>query len=54
MQYTLERILSDFLSDIFLIFFMNIEMSTELYNGEKPVAQFSGAMTYIRTMGYQY
>ena len=35
MQYTLERILSDFLSDGFLIFFKNIEMSMELYNGEK-------------------
>ena len=35
MQYTLERILSDFLSNVFLIFFMNIEMSIVLYNGEK-------------------
>ena len=34
MQYTLERISSDFLSDVFLIFDMNIEMSMELYNGE--------------------
>ena len=35
MQYTLERILSDFLSDGFLIFFKNIEMSMDLYNMEK-------------------
>ena len=35
MQYTLERILSDFLSDGLLIFFKTIEMSMELYNGEK-------------------
>ena len=34
MQYTLERILWDFSSDVFLIFFMNIEISIELYNGE--------------------
>ena len=39
MQYTLEIIFSDFLSDGFLIFFKNIEMSMELYNGEKSVAQ---------------
>ena len=45
MQYTLERILSDFLSNVFLIFFMNIEMSIVLYNGEKPVAQPSVAVT---------
>ena len=45
MQYRLERILSDFLSDVFLIFFMNIELSMELYNGEKPVAQHSVDMT---------
>ena len=44
-QYTLERILSDFLSDGFLIFFKNIEMSMELYNGEKSVAQPSFVMT---------
>ena len=36
MQYTLEIILSDFLSDVFLIFVMNIETSMELYNGGKP------------------
>ena len=35
MQYTLERILSDFLSDVFLIFFMNIEISMVLNNGKK-------------------
>ena len=39
MQYTLDIIFSDFLNDVFLIFFMNIEMSMELYIGEKPVAQ---------------
>ena len=44
-QYTLERILSDFLSDVFVIIFMNIEMSMELYNVEKPVAQPSIVMT---------
>ena len=47
MQYTLERILSDFLSDGFLIFFKNIDMSMELYNGEKSVAQPSVVMTYV-------
>ena len=36
MQYTLEIILSDFLSD---------EMSMEIYNGEKSVAQPSVVMT---------
>ena len=45
MQYTLERIISDFLSDGFLIFFKNIEMSMELYNGEKSVAKPSFVMT---------
>ena len=45
MQYTLERILSDFLSDGFLIFFKNIEMSMELYNRKKSVAQPSVIMT---------
>ena len=40
MQYTLERILSDFLSDGFLIFFKNIEMSMELYNREIGSAAF--------------
>ena len=45
MQYTLEIILSDILSDVFLIFFMNIEMSVKLYNGVKPDAQPSVAMT---------
>ena len=45
MQYTLEIILSDFLSDGFLIFFKSIEMSMELYNGEKSVAQPSFVMT---------
>ena len=45
MQYTLERILSGFLSDGFLIFFKNIEMSMEPYNGEKSVAQPSVVMT---------
>ena len=34
MQYTLERILSDFFSNVFLIFFMHIEMSIVLYNGK--------------------
>ena len=38
MQYTLERILLDFSSDVFLIVFMSIEMSMVLYNGEKHVA----------------
>ena len=51
MQYTLERILSDLLSDGFLIFFKNIEMSMELYNGEKSVAQPSFVVTYIRPTG---
>ena len=41
MQYTLQRISSDFLSDGFLIFFENIEMSMELYNGEICCAAFS-------------
>ena len=45
MQYTLERILSDFLSDGVLIFFKNIEMSMELHYGEKSVAQPSFVMT---------
>ena len=45
MQYTLERILSDFLSGDFLIFFKNIEMSMELYNGKKSVVQPSVVMT---------
>ena len=45
MRYTLEIILSEFLSDAFSIFSMNIEMSMELYNGEKPVAQPSVVMT---------
>ena len=45
MQYTLERILSDFLSYGLLIFFKNIEMSMELYNGGKSVAQPSFVMT---------
>ena len=45
MQYTLERILSDFLSDGFLILFKTIEMSMEFYNGEKYVAQPSFVMT---------
>ena len=45
MQYALERILSDFLNDVFLIFFKTIEMSMELYNGEKSVAQPSFVMT---------
>ena len=44
-QYTLERILSDFLSDGFLIFFKNIGTSMKLYNGEKSVAQPSFVMT---------
>ena len=39
MQYTLERILSDFLSDGFLIFFKDIEISMELYNEKKSEAQ---------------
>ena len=34
--------------------FMNIEMSMELYNGGKHVAQPSVVMTQIRPMGYQY
>ena len=45
MQYSLERILSDFLSDFFLIFLMNIEMSMVLYNGKNPVAQPSVVVT---------
>ena len=45
MQYTIERILSDFLRNVFLIFFVNIEMSMELYDREKPVAQPSVVMT---------
>ena len=45
MRYTLEIILSESLSDAFSIFSMNIEMSMELYNGEKPVAQPSVVMT---------
>ena len=45
MQYTLEAILSDFKSDVFLIFYMSIEMSMVLYNGEKPVAQPSVVVT---------
>ena len=42
MQYTLERILSGFLSDGFLIFFKDIEMSMELYNEKKSEAQADG------------
>ena len=38
MQYTLERILLDFSSDVFLIVFMSVEMSMVLYNGKKHVA----------------
>ena len=45
MQYTLEAILSDFLSDVFLIFFMSIEMSMAVYYGKKPVAQPSVVVT---------
>ena len=45
MQYTLEGILSDFYCDVFLIFFMSIEMSMVLYNGEKTVALPSVAVT---------
>ena len=45
MQYSLEGILSDFYTDVFLIFFMSIEMSMVLYNGEKPVAQPSVVVT---------
>ena len=45
MQYTLEGIFSDFLSDSFFFVFKNIEMSMELYNGEKSVAQPSVVMT---------
>ena len=45
MQYTLEGILLDFSSDVFLIFFMSIEMSMVLYNGKKPVAQPSVVVT---------
>ena len=44
MQYKLGRILSDFLRDIYLIFFMNIKMSMELYDGKK-VAKPSVVMT---------
>ena len=40
MQYTLERILSDFFSDGFLIFFKTIEMALELCNGEICSAAF--------------
>ena len=42
MQYIRGKISSDFLSDILLIFVMNIEMSMEL-NGEK---RLSGARYY--------
>ena len=35
MQYTLEGILLDFYSDVFLISFMSIEMSMVLYNEKK-------------------
>ena len=35
MQYSLEGIILDFLCDVFLIFFMSIEMSMVLYNGGK-------------------
>ena len=45
MQYTLDAILSDFKSDVFLIVFMSIEMSMVLYNGNKPVAQPSVVVT---------
>ena len=45
MQYTLQRILSEFLSDVFLIFFKTFEMSMNIYNGEKSVAQPSFVMT---------
>ena len=45
MQYTLERILSDYLNDGFLIFFKDIEMSMELYNEKKSEAQPSVVVT---------
>ena len=41
MQYTLEGILSDFQSDVFLIFFMSIVMSMVLYNEKNCSAAFS-------------
>ena len=45
MQYTLWANFIKFLSDVFLIFFMIIEMSMELHNEEKPVAEPSVVMT---------
>ena len=42
MQCTVERILSEFLSYVLLIFFMNIEMSMELYNGKKTCSAAFG------------
>ena len=45
MHYTLERISSDFLSDVFSIISFNIEMSMEHYSGETPIAQPSVVMT---------
>ena len=41
MQYTLEGILLDFKSDVFLIFFMSIKMSMVLLMGKNCSAAFS-------------
>ena len=45
MQYTLVENFIRFLSDVFLNFFMDIEMSMVLNNGKKPVAQPSVVVT---------
>ena len=44
MQYTLGRILSDFLRDVFLLFFINKEIlnSIGLYNGKKNCSSILG------------
>ena len=45
MQCALARILSDFLRDVFLILFINVNMSMELFNGENPIAPPSVLIT---------